>query len=154
MCYGKERLYLWYSHCKDNRFFSIIGKIQPRLFDPGFCFAVLLYFSWFQIALYQLILQLDNRVMEQMDVRVSFYLKKSETNADGCCPVMARLTVGNHSSRVRAPAGSPKSRLERDGFFCRSACPDVPSVETSPRPIRSSHRRRAENPHLWVFGAR
>lgn len=32
-----------------------------------------------------------------MDVRVSFYLKKSETNADGCCPVMARLTVGNHS---------------------------------------------------------
>ena len=35
--------------------------------------------------------------MEQMDVRVSFYLKKSETNADGCCPVMARLTVGNHS---------------------------------------------------------
>ena len=35
--------------------------------------------------------------MEQMDVRVAFYLKKSETNADGCCPVMARLTVGNHS---------------------------------------------------------
>ena len=34
--------------------------------------------------------------MEQMDVRVAFYLKKSETNADGCCPVMARLTVGNH----------------------------------------------------------
>ena len=32
-----------------------------------------------------------------MDVRVAFYLKKSETNADGCCPVMARLTVGNHS---------------------------------------------------------
>lgn len=32
-----------------------------------------------------------------MDVRVTFYLKKSETNADGCCPVMARLTVGNHS---------------------------------------------------------
>lgn len=35
--------------------------------------------------------------MEQMDVRVAFYLKKSETNADGCCPVMVRLTVGNHS---------------------------------------------------------
>lgn len=35
--------------------------------------------------------------MEQMYVRVAFYLKKSETNADGCCPVMARLTVGNHS---------------------------------------------------------
>lgn len=32
-----------------------------------------------------------------MDVRVAFYLKKSETNADGCCSVMARLTVGNHS---------------------------------------------------------
>ena len=35
--------------------------------------------------------------MEQMYVRVAFYLKKSETNADGCCPVMVRLTVGNHS---------------------------------------------------------
>ena len=32
-----------------------------------------------------------------MYVRVAFYLKKSETNADGCCPVMVRLTVGNHS---------------------------------------------------------
>lgn len=31
--------------------------------------------------------------MKQFDVKVSFYLKKSEADEKGCCPVMAKLTV-------------------------------------------------------------
>lgn len=37
------------------------------------------------------------RVMNTEDVKVSFYLKKSEANESGECPVMARLTVGKYS---------------------------------------------------------
>ena len=33
------------------------------------------------------------QVMNQKDVKVSFYLKKSEADASGNCPVMARLIV-------------------------------------------------------------
>lgn len=32
--------------------------------------------------------------MNQEDVKVTFYLKKNETNAEGRCPVMGRLTIG------------------------------------------------------------
>ena len=35
--------------------------------------------------------------MDQANVKVSFYLKKSEADADGMCPVMARLNVGKYS---------------------------------------------------------
>ncbi len=35
--------------------------------------------------------------MKQFDVKVSFYLKKSEADEKGRCPVMARLTVGRYS---------------------------------------------------------
>lgn len=35
--------------------------------------------------------------MEQANVKVSFYLKKSEADADGMCPVMARLNIGKYS---------------------------------------------------------
>ena len=35
--------------------------------------------------------------MNQSDVKVSFYLKKSEADAKGNCPVMARLNVGRYS---------------------------------------------------------
>lgn len=35
--------------------------------------------------------------MNQVNVNVSFYLKKSEADADGMCPVMARLNVGKYS---------------------------------------------------------
>ena len=35
--------------------------------------------------------------MNQTDVKVSFYLKKSEADAKGNCPVMARLIVGKYS---------------------------------------------------------
>ena len=36
--------------------------------------------------------------MEQTDVTVSFYLKRSEMNAEGCCPVTAELAVGSYST--------------------------------------------------------
>lgn len=35
--------------------------------------------------------------MEQEELKVSFYLKKSEVNTEGLCPVMARLSVGKYS---------------------------------------------------------
>ena len=35
--------------------------------------------------------------MNQADVKVSFYLKKSEADAKGNCPVMARLNVSKYS---------------------------------------------------------
>lgn len=35
--------------------------------------------------------------MNQTNVKVSFYLKKSEADADGYCPVMARLNIGKYS---------------------------------------------------------
>ena len=35
--------------------------------------------------------------MKQNELKVSFYLKKSEVNAEGRCPVMARLSVGKYS---------------------------------------------------------
>lgn len=36
--------------------------------------------------------------MNQDDVKVAFYLKRNETNAEGRCPVMGRLTVGRSES--------------------------------------------------------
>ncbi|WP_418919706.1 Arm DNA-binding domain-containing protein, partial [Alistipes putredinis] len=35
--------------------------------------------------------------MKQTDVTVTFYLKKSEMNDEGHCPVMAKLAVGKFS---------------------------------------------------------
>ena len=35
--------------------------------------------------------------MNQEDVRVSFYLKKSEADEQGQCPIMGRLNVGKYS---------------------------------------------------------
>ena len=35
--------------------------------------------------------------MNQTNVKVSFYLKKSEADADGNCPVMAKLNIGKYS---------------------------------------------------------
>lgn len=35
--------------------------------------------------------------MNQTNVKVSFYLKKSEEDADGNCPVMAKLNIGKYS---------------------------------------------------------
>ena len=35
--------------------------------------------------------------MNQANVKVSFYLKKSEADVDGNCPVMAKLSTGKYS---------------------------------------------------------
>ena len=35
--------------------------------------------------------------MNQANVKVSFYLKKSEADVDGNCPVMAKLSAGKYS---------------------------------------------------------
>ena len=58
------------------------------------------------------------QVMNQKDVKVSFYLKKSEADASGNCPVMARLIVGKHSEtafsvklRVHNHYGHPDERV-------------------------------------------
>ena len=37
------------------------------------------------------------KVMNQTNVKVSFYLKKSEEDAYGNCPVMAKLNIGKYS---------------------------------------------------------
>ena len=45
--------------------------------------------------------------MNQEDVKVAFYLKRNETNAEGRCPVMGRLTIGRSecvfSAKMLAP---------------------------------------------------
>ena len=46
--------------------------------------------------------------MNQANVKVSFYLKKSEADANGECPVMAKLNIGKYSEaafsvKMKAP---------------------------------------------------
>lgn len=60
------------------------------------------------------------QIMNQTDVKVSFYLKKSEADARGNCPVMARLIVGKHSEtafsvKFRVPQSlcHPDGRVEK-----------------------------------------
>lgn len=53
--------------------------------------------------------------MTHMEVRVTFYLKKSETNAEGYCPVVARLTVGNHSEAAFSAKMSVPASLWASG---------------------------------------
>jgi len=55
--------------------------------------------------------------MDQANVKVSFYLKKSEADADGMCPVMARLNIGKYSEA----AFSVKLRVEFGACF-RQKC--------------------------------
>lgn len=47
--------------------------------------------------------------MNQEDVKVAFYLKKNETNTEGRCPVMGRLTVGRSESVFSAKMLAPLS---------------------------------------------
>ena len=76
--------------------------------------------------------------MNQANVKVSFYLKKTEADVDGNCPVMAKLSVGKYSEAafsenesgtvaldfrtcIRQECGSkgdkqPSGRDSRDGF--------------------------------------
>ncbi|MCM1151668.1 MAG: site-specific integrase [Alistipes senegalensis] len=47
--------------------------------------------------------------MNQVDVKVVFYLKSNEKNAEGRCPVMGRLTVGRSESVFSAKLSVPAS---------------------------------------------
>lgn len=47
--------------------------------------------------------------MNQEDVKVAFYLKRNETNTEGRCPVMGRLTVGRSESVFSAKMLAPCS---------------------------------------------
>lgn len=47
--------------------------------------------------------------MNQQDVKVSFYLKTNETNAEGHCPIMGRLTVGRSECVFSAKMLAPRS---------------------------------------------
>lgn len=48
--------------------------------------------------------------MNQEDVKVAFYLKKNETNTEGRCPVMGRLTIGRSESVFSAKMLTPCSQ--------------------------------------------
>ena len=47
--------------------------------------------------------------MNQEDVKVVFYLKKNESNAEGRCPIMGRLTVGETECVFSAKMLAPRS---------------------------------------------
>lgn len=47
--------------------------------------------------------------MNQEDVKVAFYLKRNETNTEGRCPVMGRLTIGRSESVFSAKMLAPLS---------------------------------------------
>ncbi len=47
--------------------------------------------------------------MNQEDVKVMFYLKRNETNTEGRCPVMGRLTIGRSESVFSAKMLAPCS---------------------------------------------
>ena len=47
--------------------------------------------------------------MNHEDVKVAFYLKRNETNAEGRCPVMGRLTVGGSKCVFSAKMLAPRS---------------------------------------------
>ena len=75
-------------------FFRIRKKIQALFAGRGVLFYVPLYFSCRSFALHIIILQTKELVMNQANVKESFYMKKSEAEADGNCTVMAKLNVG------------------------------------------------------------
>ena len=56
--------------------------------------------------------------MNQANVKVSFYLKKSEADADGNCPVMAKLNVGKYSEAAfSVKIKVPQSRWSSDALL-------------------------------------
>ncbi len=59
--------------------------------------------------------------MDQTDVKVTFYLKKSETNAGGRCPVMTRLMVGQSESVFSVKLSVPASLWASDRAKGKSA---------------------------------
>ena len=68
--------------------------------------------------------------MNQVNVKVSFYLKKSEADADGMCPVMARLNVGKYSEA----AFSVKLRVPQSMWYSgRASSKSVKAKEINNR---------------------
>ena len=63
--------------------------------------------------------------MEHQEVKVTFYLKKSEATADGLCPVMGRIEVGRDSAagfsaKMRAPVSqwaSGRDQKQNDKYI-------------------------------------
>ena len=53
--------------------------------------------------------------MKQTDVTVTFYLKKSEMNDEGHCPVMAKLVVGKFSEAAFSAKMSVPAALWASG---------------------------------------
>ena len=53
--------------------------------------------------------------MKQTDVTVTFYLKKSEMNDEGHCPVMAKLVVGKFSEAASSAKMSVPAALWASG---------------------------------------
>ena len=51
------------------------------------------------------------QIMNQTDVKVSFYLKKSGADAKGNCPVMARLIVGKYSETAFSVKENPNYEI-------------------------------------------
>ena len=77
------------------------------------------------------------QVMNQKDVKVSFYLKKSEADASGNCPVMARLIVGKHSET----AFSVKLRVPQSLWSSGRACERVLRPGKSTASLMKSERQ-------------
>ncbi len=61
--------------------------------------------------------------MKQTDVTVTFYLKKSEMNDEGHCPVMAKLVVGKFSEAAFS------AKMSVPALYCGH--PDVPRVKSN-----------------------
>ena len=60
--------------------------------------------------------------MEQANVKVSFYLKKSEADADGMCPVMARLNIGKYSEAAFSVKLRVPQAIWSSGAYFRQKC--------------------------------
>ena len=56
------------------------------------------------------------QIMNQTDVKVSFYLKKSEADARGNCPLLSASTLKQHSVSsfvCHSHCGHPDGRVEK-----------------------------------------
>ena len=93
----RERCSFLFCECKVTQNFPFRKQYRLCRRNEGAFFYIPLYFSCLSFARYIIILQTKETVMNQANVKVSFYLKKSEADADGNCPVMAKLNVGKYS---------------------------------------------------------
>lgn len=78
------------------------------------------------------------QIMNQTDVKVSFYLKKSEADAKGNCPVMARLIVGKYSETANVGQQHP--------HYPQGEIPMFPHHEEPPMPEELQQAYMHEGP--------